>query len=97
MISRDAKDSARELKIVHTAGSHLRNVVHNNTSCLLDKRQTYNEKMASRTSKYAKVIEALGIAYKFDDEDPITILLSFRAAQKSLEFKWSFQWHVLGS
>lgn len=58
------------------------------TYCLYDKLQNYNGKMVARTCKYAKRLETVMKAYKFDVEDPITVL-RFLAQFENLLFKQS--------
>lgn len=67
MTSSDVEDREPKLMVLHFTDSHFQNVVKYNSDRSLEKLQTYNQKMAARTGKYAKLMETLTKAYTFDD------------------------------
>lgn len=73
-VTSDAEDRSPKLKVLHANDSHSQNVVNYKLFHLLEKLQTYNEKMAVRAGTYATRMETLMKTYRFDGNDLITIL-----------------------
>lgn len=81
--SSDAENGALKLKVLHETDSRFRNVVKYKIYRLLDMSQTYNGNVPARTCKYAKRMGTLMKAHKFEDKDPITILVFLAQFEKA--------------